>query len=153
MMQTNAIIRKKPNDFRDVDASKLTLWRVSIKYDDDDDVPIELDSMPEPEKEKLRATSELSDVLKETPLKKTIHITVQRPPPASSTADAVPWRIYGYDMPKTQRLCQGIHGSWDDGSCGPVADTQTRAFKLSLLVLELFLSLLELTELTCSPPS
>src|SRR5689334_9123738 len=49
---------KKTNDFQDVDADKLTLWRVSIHDDDDNDLPVLLDSVPV--KKKLRATNKLS---------------------------------------------------------------------------------------------
>ncbi|KAF9536369.1 hypothetical protein EC957_011234, partial [Mortierella hygrophila] len=69
---------ENPVAFNGVDAKDLTFWRVSIK---DNDVSIVLDPVPEPGKEKLRATSELSDVFKETPPKKTIHIIVHRLPP------------------------------------------------------------------------
>ncbi|KAG9067165.1 hypothetical protein KI688_011946 [Linnemannia hyalina] len=73
---------KTPDTFTGVDAKDLILWKVSIKDDDDgdDDVTIVLDSVPGSEKKKLRATRELSDVFKETPPKKTIHIIVERPP-------------------------------------------------------------------------
>ncbi|KAG0298955.1 hypothetical protein BGZ97_003929, partial [Linnemannia gamsii] len=52
---------KKTNDFQNVDADKLTLWRVSIPDDDDDDeISILLDTRPE--KKKLKATTKLSKV-------------------------------------------------------------------------------------------
>ncbi|KAF8923165.1 hypothetical protein BGZ47_004977, partial [Haplosporangium gracile] len=71
---------EKANDFQDVDADKLTLWRVSIplvpKKDRKDislgDVPL---------KEELDETDDLSDVFPDKLPKKTIHIIVQRPPP------------------------------------------------------------------------
>ncbi|KAG0027205.1 hypothetical protein BGZ81_005795 [Podila clonocystis] len=42
---------------------------------------ISLASVPSKEKEELDETDDVSDVLKEKPLKKTIHIIVLRPPP------------------------------------------------------------------------
>ncbi|KAF9537361.1 hypothetical protein EC957_008401 [Mortierella hygrophila] len=74
---------KRSPKFDDVAADKLTLRRVLTKDDDNDDATIALDSVPEPEKKKLRATSKLSDVFEETPPKKTIHTIVQRPPQGS----------------------------------------------------------------------
>ncbi|KAF9140314.1 hypothetical protein BGX30_006723 [Mortierella sp. GBA39] len=70
---------KRPPEFDDVAADKFTLRRVLTKDDDNDDATIVLDSVPEPEKKKLRATSELSDIFEETPPKKTIHTIIQRP--------------------------------------------------------------------------
>ncbi|KAG0302864.1 hypothetical protein BGZ97_002144, partial [Linnemannia gamsii] len=37
---------KKTNDFQDVDADRLTLWRVSIPDDDDNDFPVLLGAVP-----------------------------------------------------------------------------------------------------------
>ncbi|KAG0271769.1 hypothetical protein BGZ96_005631, partial [Linnemannia gamsii] len=75
----DAIKAKKTNDFSDVDADKLTLWRVSIplvpKKDRKD---ISLGDIPS--KEELDETDDLSDVFRDKPPKKTIHIIVQRPP-------------------------------------------------------------------------
>ncbi|KAG0294132.1 hypothetical protein BGZ96_001754 [Linnemannia gamsii] len=74
---------EKTNDFSDVDADKLTLWRVSIPV-----VPAnrhkpivltEVDSLTE-----LEPTDDVSDVFDEPPPKKTIHIIVQRPPPVQA---------------------------------------------------------------------
>jgi len=59
------------------DAKNLTLWRVSIKDDRDDEVPILLNLQPE--KTKLRATDDVSDVFDAQPPKKTISIIMQRP--------------------------------------------------------------------------
>ncbi|KAG0247934.1 hypothetical protein BG011_000705, partial [Mortierella polycephala] len=74
--------------FADVDTKMLTLWKVSISVadddddDDEDDLPILLDNIPKNDKKKLKAvTNTVSDVFKETPPKKTIHILVRRPPP------------------------------------------------------------------------
>ncbi|GJJ77568.1 hypothetical protein EMPS_09927 [Entomortierella parvispora] len=60
-----------------VDAKDLTLWRVSIKDYRDDGVPILL--RLQPEKTKLTATDDVSDVFEAQPSKKTISIVVQRP--------------------------------------------------------------------------
>ncbi|KAG0044232.1 hypothetical protein BGZ89_006131, partial [Linnemannia elongata] len=71
---------KKTNDFQDVDADKLTLWRVSIPDDDDDDeIPFVLDNVNK-DKKKLRATRGLLEVFPDKPPKNTIHVIVQRPP-------------------------------------------------------------------------
>ncbi|KAF9212178.1 hypothetical protein BGZ59_007127, partial [Podila verticillata] len=70
---------KTVDDFDDIAADKLTLWRVSIPV-----VPLnkrkpivltEVKSAVE-----LDPTDDLSDVFEEKPPKKTIHIIVQRPP-------------------------------------------------------------------------
>ncbi|KAG9062191.1 hypothetical protein KI688_006523 [Linnemannia hyalina] len=71
---------KRSPEFDDIAADKLTLQRVLTKDDDNDDATIVLDSVSEPEKKKLRATSELSDAFEETLPKKAIHTVVQRPP-------------------------------------------------------------------------
>ncbi|KAF9320406.1 hypothetical protein BG003_006199 [Podila horticola] len=72
---------KKTNDFSDVDANQLTLWRVSIPVvTANRNKPIiltEIDSITE-----LDPTDDVSDVFADQLPKKTIHIIVQRPPPA-----------------------------------------------------------------------
>jgi len=75
-----AIKDKNPETFNGVDAKDLTLWRVSIPVDDDDndDIPIPLDSVPE--KKRLKATTRLSKVFDTELPEDTIHIIVQRPP-------------------------------------------------------------------------
>jgi hypothetical protein len=72
------IIKAKiPGTFSDIDAKDLTLWRVSIPA-----VPkkerkrISLANVPS--KEELDETDDISDVFKEPPPKKTIHLIVQR---------------------------------------------------------------------------
>ncbi|KAK5796884.1 hypothetical protein F5H01DRAFT_401134 [Linnemannia elongata] len=72
---------KKTNDFQDVDADKLTLWRVSIHDDDDNDLPVLLDSVPV--KKKLRVTNKLSMVFDADLPEDTIHVIVQRPLPVA----------------------------------------------------------------------
>ncbi|KAG0271415.1 hypothetical protein BGZ95_000771 [Linnemannia exigua] len=73
----DAIKAKKTNDFSDVDADKLTLWRVSIPDDEHDEIPVFLDSVPVTKK--LRATSKLSVVFAAELPENTIHVIVQRP--------------------------------------------------------------------------
>ncbi|KAK5808232.1 hypothetical protein F5H01DRAFT_370260 [Linnemannia elongata] len=77
-----AIKAKKTPEFDGSAADELTLWRVSVKDDSDDSLPIALDSLPE--KTKLRATSELFDVFETTPSKTTILVIIQRPPQVCS---------------------------------------------------------------------
>ncbi|KAG0277855.1 hypothetical protein BGZ96_002685 [Linnemannia gamsii] len=84
---------KKTNDFQDVDADKLTLWRVSISVahdnnddndDDDEDLPILLDNVLKNDKKRLKAvTQKVTDIFGYGPAENTIHIIVQRPPPAT----------------------------------------------------------------------
>ncbi|KAG0039254.1 hypothetical protein BGZ89_007933, partial [Linnemannia elongata] len=75
----DAIKTKKAPRFDDVAADELTLWRVSIRDDDDNDLPVLLDTVPE--KKKLKATAKLSKVFDTELPDDTIHIIVQRPPP------------------------------------------------------------------------
>ncbi|KAF9308033.1 hypothetical protein BG003_011704 [Podila horticola] len=78
----DAIKVKKTPKFDDIATDELTLWSVSIpviaaeKHD-----AVALHTLHS--KEELLPTDELSDVFKETPPKKTIHIIVQRPPPGN----------------------------------------------------------------------
>ncbi|KAG0330716.1 hypothetical protein BG000_011552 [Podila horticola] len=76
------IMTKKTPGFDDVAADELTLWRVSIPDgdDDDDDLPILLDSIPGKDRKKLKAAREVSDIFIK-PARRMIHIIVQRPPP------------------------------------------------------------------------
>lgn len=68
---------KNTNDFR-CRCAQLTLWRVSIPVtDDDDEVPILLDNLPE--KKKLEATAKLSSVFDTDLPEGTINILVLRP--------------------------------------------------------------------------
>ncbi|KAF9274327.1 hypothetical protein BGZ88_003110, partial [Linnemannia elongata] len=64
--------------FDDITPDQLTLWRVSIPDDDDSDLPVLLDSVPE--KKKLKATTRLLKVFNTELPDDTIHIIVQRPP-------------------------------------------------------------------------
>ncbi|KAK3839991.1 MAG: hypothetical protein J3R72DRAFT_492323 [Linnemannia gamsii] len=58
----DAVKANQTPDFDDITAKALTLWHICVD-------PLELDE-----------TDDVSDVFKEAPLKKTIHIIVQRPP-------------------------------------------------------------------------
>ncbi|KAG0049035.1 hypothetical protein BGZ90_007467 [Linnemannia elongata] len=78
---------KDTNDFSDVDAHKLTLWRVSIPItDNDDEVPILLDNLPE--KKNLKATAKLSSVFDTDLPEGMINILVRRPPPVHAPVPA-----------------------------------------------------------------
>ncbi|KAG9063233.1 hypothetical protein KI688_004837 [Linnemannia hyalina] len=76
-----AIVAENPGAFEHIDAKDLVLWRVSIP-DDDDDLPILLDSVSE--KKKLKATTKLSKVFDAELPEDTIHIVVERPQAAST---------------------------------------------------------------------
>lgn len=77
----NLIEAKKTNDFSDIDADKLTLWRVSIPVaDDDDELPILLDNLTDKDKKKLHLVTGLSKVFPEDIPEETISVIVQRPP-------------------------------------------------------------------------
>ncbi|KAG0202026.1 hypothetical protein BGX33_009960 [Mortierella sp. NVP41] len=71
---------EKTNDFSDIDADKLTLWRVTIPIsDDNDDIPILLDNVINKDKKKLGPATRLSKVFPEDLPDESIHIIVQRP--------------------------------------------------------------------------
>ncbi|KAI8594823.1 hypothetical protein EDD21DRAFT_359591 [Dissophora ornata] len=70
---------EKTNDFQDVDADKLTLWRVSHPViTANKHQPVLLSEIDSPTE--LDPTDDIVDVFAEAPPKKTIHIIVQRPP-------------------------------------------------------------------------
>ncbi|KAK3817647.1 MAG: hypothetical protein J3Q66DRAFT_298758 [Benniella sp.] len=78
-------------DLMKIDAAQLTLWRVSIP--DDDDLPTLLKSLNDKQKlseflsdkEKLKATTKLSNIFDAELPEDTIHIIVQRPLPAQAS--------------------------------------------------------------------
>ncbi|KAG0202027.1 hypothetical protein BGX33_009961 [Mortierella sp. NVP41] len=75
---------EKTNDFSDIDADKLTLWRVTIPIsDDNDDIPILLDNVINKDKKKLGPATRLSKAFPEDLPDESIHIIVQRPPSAT----------------------------------------------------------------------
>ncbi|KAG0019479.1 hypothetical protein BGZ81_009700 [Podila clonocystis] len=76
----------KNNDFSNIDTEKLILWHVSIPNEDNDGLPILLETVPE--KKKLGPVTYLSKVFPEELPEKTIHILVQRPPPVHAPIPA-----------------------------------------------------------------
>ncbi|KAG0272311.1 hypothetical protein BGZ95_011952, partial [Linnemannia exigua] len=72
---------EKSPGFNDVDADKLTLWRVSIPDVDDDEIPVLIDNLTG--KKKMRATNKLSMVFDAAFPENTICVFVQRPPPVA----------------------------------------------------------------------
>ncbi|KAF9300785.1 hypothetical protein BGZ74_007516 [Mortierella antarctica] len=72
---------EKTNDFNDIDADKLTLWRVSIPIIDDDKIPILLNKVTSDKKTKLDLAKRLSKVFLEELPEETVHIIVQWLPP------------------------------------------------------------------------
>ncbi|KAG0028113.1 hypothetical protein BGZ82_008617, partial [Podila clonocystis] len=74
---------EKTNDFSDIDADKLTLWKVSISDDGDDDERLILFDRVS-EKKKLKTTTKLSKVFDAELPEDTIHILVRRPPPVNA---------------------------------------------------------------------
>ncbi|KAF9272527.1 hypothetical protein BGZ68_002332, partial [Mortierella alpina] len=70
-----------PDTFNGVDAKDLTVWRVSIPIiEDNDELPILLNNVPEKERKKLGPATRLSRVFPEDLPEETVHIIVQRPP-------------------------------------------------------------------------
>ncbi|KAG0203112.1 hypothetical protein BGX28_004507 [Mortierella sp. GBA30] len=83
----DAIKHKIPDTFSGVDAKDLTLWKVSIPVVRKKDRK-EISLADVLSKEELDGTDDVSDVFKETPPKKTIHIIVQRPAPVRAPVPA-----------------------------------------------------------------
>jgi hypothetical protein len=66
--------------FDDITPDQLTLWKVEIPdNDDDEEIPILLSTVSAKDKKTLKATRELNELFTTPPPKKTIHIIVQRP--------------------------------------------------------------------------
>ncbi|KAF9080254.1 hypothetical protein BGX23_002406, partial [Mortierella sp. AD031] len=75
---------EKTPRFDDVAADELTLWRVSIPIiNDNDEVPILLTNITNKDRKKLGPATRLSKMFPEDLPEETIHIVVQRPPPAT----------------------------------------------------------------------
>jgi hypothetical protein len=87
----DAIKAKIPDTFNGVDAKDLTLWSVSIPVsdDDDDDVPIYIDTILETDKKKLKATTRLFKFFGTELPEDTIHVIVQRPGNAALLVSSV----------------------------------------------------------------
>ncbi|KAF9536259.1 hypothetical protein EC957_011807, partial [Mortierella hygrophila] len=72
---------KNPNTFNDLDATMLTLWKVTIPITkDNENTPILLKNIPCSDKDKLGPADDVCEWFPEVPRKKTVHIIVQRPP-------------------------------------------------------------------------
>ncbi|KAF9303151.1 hypothetical protein BGZ74_004248 [Mortierella antarctica] len=83
---------EKTNNFHDVDANELTLWKVSILVADDDDneLPIIINKIPKSDKKKLKVVkNKISDVFGNEPDEMMIHIIVQRPLPEEKWRELV----------------------------------------------------------------
>lgn len=82
-----AIKEEKKIAFADVDADMLTLWQVSISIPSDINaqIPVVLDRIIN--KTRLSPEQDISEVFISAPLKKTIHIVIQRP--LQGNADAI----------------------------------------------------------------
>ena len=76
---------EKSPEFDGIAADKLTLWKVSIPDDDnDDEVPILLGNVSDKDKRRLKATTKLLKVFDTELLDDTIHVIVQRPRPCNA---------------------------------------------------------------------
>ncbi|OAQ24326.1 hypothetical protein K457DRAFT_1823888 [Linnemannia elongata AG-77] len=107
---------EKVNDFQDVDADKLTLWRVSFLITrDNSEIPILFNNIAKEEKEKLHAADDLSDIFDEKPPKKTIHIIVQRPSQALTLFHNSNCTLIVH-VPVPSRALTPLPGSLSDGS-------------------------------------
>ncbi|KAI8347077.1 hypothetical protein B0O80DRAFT_466017 [Mortierella sp. GBAus27b] len=91
-----AIKLEKSNYFTSVDADQLTLWKVSIPINDDDETPILLDNVSD--KKKLGPSADLSEVFEEKLPKKRFHIIVQPPPSVQDNAEMARLRKQVSDM-------------------------------------------------------
>ncbi|KAF9555551.1 hypothetical protein EC968_008844 [Mortierella alpina] len=68
-------------DFDDIVANNLTLWRVLIPINEDnDELPLLLNNVPQKERKKLGPATRLSKVFPDDLPEETVHIIVQRPP-------------------------------------------------------------------------
>ncbi|KAF9965237.1 hypothetical protein BGZ70_005179 [Mortierella alpina] len=75
---------EKTNDFSDVDADKLTLWRVSYPITAANrHTAVLLSSMDSATE--LEPMDDIADVFQDMPPKRTVHVIVQRPPPARAS--------------------------------------------------------------------
>ncbi|KAF9403901.1 hypothetical protein BGZ94_004467, partial [Podila epigama] len=109
----DAIKDKNAIAFADVDAKDLTLWRVSIPVLAKKDRK-EISLADVPSKEELDETDDVSDVFKETPPKKTIHIIVQRPPQGDLRADIkkIADRFFATGSPASTFLDAFVRGQY-----------------------------------------
>jgi hypothetical protein len=97
----DAIKTKKPNDLRDVDADKLTLWRVDIPDEEksftmnEDKKNVESADGSKHSVEPLAPASKAIGRFFQQPAAEHIHVFVQRPPPGNATpAQCKPLRVH-----------------------------------------------------------
>ncbi|KAF9317743.1 hypothetical protein BG006_003312 [Podila minutissima] len=76
---------EKTNSFHDVDANELTLWKVSVPIPRHDDIIPILVSNVKGDRENLSPAIHLSKVFSQELPEETVHVIVQRPPPALRT--------------------------------------------------------------------
>jgi Crinkler effector protein N-terminal domain len=72
-----AIVAKKPNCFRDIDADVLNLWKKIISEEDMDQ--LRLSDLKD--EDKLCVTWKVGNYFKETPSEESIHIVIRLPEP------------------------------------------------------------------------
>src|SRR4051794_12986254 len=73
------IKKQKENDFRNIDADKLTLWKVDISHDDEDAVK-QLALKETDVIKKMSPVSRIGKYYHEEPAEGLIHVVIERPP-------------------------------------------------------------------------
>ena len=75
-----AIKNKNRNDFADIDAHKLTLWRVSISSDDDNELKgLKLENNHDKGIKMMKPLERISLAFSDNPTENHIHVIVQPP--------------------------------------------------------------------------
>jgi Crinkler effector protein N-terminal domain len=82
----NEIKKQKENEFRDIDADKLTLWQVDISYDDEDAIK-QLVLKETVGIKKMLPASEIGEYFENTPTKKRIHVVIECPAAGGARAE------------------------------------------------------------------
>ncbi|KAG0366522.1 hypothetical protein BGZ54_005232 [Gamsiella multidivaricata] len=105
---------KKTPKFDDLAADELTLWRVSVRITDDDELPIVLSTLKENEKKKLCPTTRLPKVFTEEPPEEAIHIIAQRPSPVQYTDLISEYQFVQRAFEPVTDIHQRVHGMMTD---------------------------------------
>ncbi|KAF9900519.1 hypothetical protein EC991_007210 [Linnemannia zychae] len=95
---------EKAPRFDDVAADELALWNVFISDDDNNELPILLDTVSE--KKKLKPIDNISCIFPEAPRKKAIHIIVQHP--LVTTPPQVPSYLSAHPRPVSRLSALGV---------------------------------------------